>query len=183
MVECSWGGDGMRKAFSLAVASSVICLLSFPLTLTANPVVVAVQALQKLSEECARATSGDRAGFVACLNNSAPEERDSLRAILEELSNVDTPTLRIYQPSTQICRYLDCHNIPVDTVRSLIANEIGLRSDQEKNRYTLVSTITGAASTFIAVLSLCISALTYWRAKPNLPITNRVAASMADDAA
>lgn len=175
----------MRKTFSLAVASSVICLLSFPLTLTAGLPAPTAKALQELAEACAKNTSGDRTAFVACLNNSTPEDRDSLRAISEELSKVDTPTLRIYQFSTQICTYLDCHNTSVDTVRSLIANEIGLRSDQEKNRYTLASTITGATSTFIAVLSLCISALTYRRGKPNPPITNGVPASagLADDGA
>jgi hypothetical protein len=165
----------MHRALGLAAVSLAACLigLSFPLKAGRPPPTAQELALARLQQHCSEIVGTDQKGasteayaaYVACLTASPATDIESFRAVAVELKGADTATLSIYQFSDGLCRAIDCHGLSIDKVRSLVASEITSRSDNEKDRYSRISTLTGTFSALIATISLCISALTYRRTR------------------
>jgi hypothetical protein len=138
-------------------------LLSIPLNAaipTAIPIVIDICGAEgKSATECQKA-------LEHILLKDAPQRQiENLNKLGAELSKMTTPELRLYQFVDDVCNQINCYDLPIDKIRALLSNEISVRSDLEKTGYTRISTITGSASTLIAVLSLSISVLTYRRGK------------------
>jgi hypothetical protein len=102
---------------------------------------------------------------LSLLPRGSPEELEKVRLVADGISHQSTTNLRYYQFVDNVCASIACNGLSSEKVKALIGVTIGVRDDAEKNLYTRVSTLTGAISVAISVISLIASFLSLRRSK------------------